>query len=68
MRYPGSIFLFAFHSAALFCSLAGLLVAGMALILPEADWERMLRGAVLFVVSSLIARFADRALQETDGV
>lgn len=62
MRNPGGIYLFAFHSIATFCSFAGVLVAGMALLLPVPDWDRAVRGAVLFVVFTLIAKFADQAL------
>lgn len=67
MKNPASLYLFAFHSIASFTRFAGLVVAGMALILPDADWDRAWRGAVLFVVFSLIARFADKALAESGG-
>ena len=67
MKNPGSLYLFAFHSVAAFCSLAGLLVAGMALLLPETDGDRLLRGLVLFAAFGLIAKFADRALQQAEG-
>ena len=63
MRNPAGFFLFTFHAIASFVSFAGVMVAGMALILPEADWERFWRGAVLFAVSSLIAKFAGDALE-----
>lgn len=68
MRHPGSIYLFAFHTVASFTSLAGVLVAGMALILPAPDWDRALRGAVVFVLSVLIAKFADKALEESGSI
>lgn len=68
MKNPGSIYLFAFHSIATFCSFAGVVVAGMALLLPVPDWDRMVRGAVLFVVFTLIAKFADKALQDAGGM
>lgn len=68
MRNPGSIYLFAFHSVASFLSLAGTLVVGMALILPDPDWDRALRGAIVFVLASLIAKFADKALGESGSM
>jgi hypothetical protein len=66
MRNPAGFYLFAFHAIASFTSFAGVVVAGMALILPEADWDRFVRGAILFVVSGLIARFASQALEEAE--
>ena len=59
--------MFAFHSIAAFCSFAGVVVAGMALLLPVPDWDRMVRGVVLFVVFILIAKFANQALQDAGG-
>jgi hypothetical protein len=64
MRNPVNSYLFAFYVIASFTSFAGLVVMGMALILPEPDWDRVLRGMVLFVVFALIGKFASNALEE----
>lgn len=68
MRNPARLYLFAFHSMALFTSFAGVLVVGLALILPDAGWDKVGRGAVLFLVFRIIAKFADKALQESGGI
>ena len=65
MRTSAGLYLFAFQTTASFASFAGAVVAGMALIQPEADWDRFWRGAILFVVSSLIARFAGGSVSVT---
>lgn len=64
MGNSGSFYLFAFHSVASFLRMAGALVAGMALILPDPDWDKAWRGAIVFVIFGLIAQFAGQALDE----
>ena len=66
MRSPAGFYLFAFQTIASFLSFAGIVVAGMALISLDADWDRFARGAVMFVAAGLVSRFASKALEEVE--
>lgn len=68
MKNPDAFILFAFYVMASFVSFAGLVVMGMALLQHDAEWDKALRGMVVFIVFALIGRFANSALEESEGV